>query len=56
MTAGDQSCKNCRRLENKIFKISDALKLMPLPCKDCTYPLYDEDKGFCRCSYSPKIF
>ena len=55
MTAGNQSCVNCQKIENKIFKISDALKLMPLPCKDCTYPLYNENEGFCRCCYSPKI-
>ena len=55
MTAGEQSCKNCQKLENKIFKISDALKIMPIPCKDCNYQLYNENKGFCRCSYSPKI-
>lgn len=54
MTVGDQACENCKKLKNKIFRVSDALEIMPVPCKDCAFQLYNENYGFCRCYYSPK--
>ena len=51
LTVGEDSCKACRLLENKVFTIEEALEKMPIPCKECTHKLYDEKKGFCRCSY-----
>jgi len=53
LTAKEQSCPECQKLEGKIFTIDEALRSMPLPCKECTNPGYtdDDDKGFCRCMY-----
>lgn len=51
LTAGRDSCEACQRLENKVFNIEEALKKMPIPCEECTYKLYDEKRGFCRCTY-----
>lgn len=54
MTVGDQACENCKKLKNKIFRVSDALEIMPVPCTDCAFQLYNENYGFCRCYYSPR--
>jgi len=50
-TQQENSCEACRQLENKVFTIEEALEKMPIPCKECTQKLYDEKRGFCRCSY-----
>jgi len=55
LTAGDNSCKFCQKLEKKVFTIEEALEKMPLPCKECTFKIYDENRGFCRCLYVAKI-
>jgi len=55
LTASEDSCEACRRLENKIFTIEEALEKMPIPCKECTYKLYDEKRSFCRCCYVAEI-
>ena len=55
LTAGEDSCEACRRLENKVFTIEEALEKMPIPCKECTHKLYDEKRGFCRCCYVAEI-
>lgn len=49
--AGPESCQACRRLDGKIYTIEEALRLMPLPCKECTSKLDKSISGFCRCSY-----
>jgi len=48
--SGD-SCEACQKLDGKIFSISQALKEMPIPCKQCTYSLQGGKLGFCRCYY-----
>lgn len=55
LTVKNESCENCRKLEGKTFKISDALKEMPIPCKECNYPLINDNYGFCRCCYVPSF-
>jgi len=55
LTAGEDSCEACRRLENKVFTIEEALEKMPIPCNECTHKLYDEKRGFCRCCYLAEI-
>lgn len=55
-TAGkDNACDNCLKQENKIFTINTALEKMPIPNKDCTHILYDENRGFCRCLYIAEV-
>ena len=54
LTSGS-SCEACQRLEAKVFTIEEALEKMPIPCKECTNKLYDEKRGFCRCSYLAEI-
>ena len=55
LTQQENSCEACRQLENKVFTIEEALEKMPIPCKECTQKLYDEKRGFCRCSYVAEI-
>ena len=56
LTSGkDNSCDSCLKLENKTFTINAALEKMPIPNKDCTHILYDENRGFCRCCYITEV-
>ena len=56
ITSGkDNACESCLKLENKTFTISTALEKMPIPNKDCTHILYDENRGFCRCLYIAEV-
>lgn len=50
-TCGDKSCPSCQKLENKKLTIEDALQRKLLPHKDCTYVLFGNQPGFCRCEY-----
>lgn len=50
-TAGCQSCPSCQALEGKVFKISDAVRQMPIPNKECTTYWQNPLQGFCRCTY-----
>lgn len=46
------SCKSCQKYIDKSFKIDEAIKLFPIPCKNCDHKFNANDKyGFCRCSY-----
>lgn len=51
----NDSCSSCQRLNGKIYSIEEALKIMPIPCKDCSFILNDENRGFCRCIYGPVL-
>ena len=51
----DNACDNCLKQENKTYTINTALEKMPIPNKDCTHVLYDEDRGFCRCCYITEV-
>jgi len=55
LTAGEDSCEACQRLENMVFTIEEALEKLPIPCKECTRKLYDKTRGFCRCCYVAEI-
>lgn len=50
--ASNNSCNACKKQNKKMFTIEQALKEVPIPCKDCTYILFDNMKPFCRCLYS----
>jgi RecB family exonuclease len=54
-TAGEQSCEHCRKLENKVFTIEEALKDNTLPCKECTFDANEGGFGWCRCCYTPRV-
>ena len=41
-------CPACAKQQKKFYSIEDALKQMPLPCKDCT-------SGYCRCCYIVEV-
>jgi hypothetical protein len=49
-----KGCALCEKLDGKIMTVEEALETMPIPNKDCTFHLYDEKRGFCRCSYYPE--
>ncbi len=56
MTSGEASCPECVQLEGRVFKIDQALELMPIPVHTCqTWADRNENGGWCRCSYSPII-
>lgn len=56
ITAGQGSCSACREQDGKIFSITDALKLMPLPCRSCCNEMVSGDPvGWCRCVYGPVV-
>ena len=46
------SCEACRKQDGKVFTIEEALRLMPIPYKDCARTLLGEREGFCRCAYT----
>jgi len=43
---GPKACPSCLKLDKKILTIEEAIKIMPIPNKDCTNVLYG---NFCRC-------
>ncbi len=47
VACGD-SCEKCIKQDGKTFTIDEALKIMPIPVKDC-------GNGFCRCIYTGGI-
>ena len=47
VVAGSNSCDNCKKSNGLQMTIADALKTMPIPCKECNHSI-----GFCRCLYS----
>jgi hypothetical protein len=51
IVASSESCPSCRQLDGKIYSIEEALRLMPLPCKECTKKLNKHVNGFCQCNY-----
>ena len=53
--SGEDPCSFCQQLNGKIYSIEEALKLMPIPCKDCSFILNDDKRGFCRCTYAPML-
>lgn len=50
-------CESCLKLEDKIFKLTDALESMPLPNPNCTNKKEESGSshGWCMCSYNPVI-
>lgn len=55
ITAGDQSCESCKKLEGITYNIDEALKTSVLPCKNCSFHASEHSKyGFCRCLYGPE--
>ena len=57
LTAKESSCDNCRKLENQIFAIEEALERKILPCQECTFEKGKENSmGWCRCLYTTPRF
>ena len=57
ISAVGDSCPACRAQNGKVYSMEDALKEMPIPCKNCTFDLHEEHAsiGWCRCVYIPEI-
>lgn len=53
--AADDSCTSCLLLNKKVLTIAEALRTMPVPCRECTHRLQDRNRAFCRCTYAPVI-
>lgn len=45
--ATDDSCRDCKDLQGKVFSFDEALKTNPLPVKNCP------NEYGCRCTYLP---
>ena len=46
-------CKECLKQENKIYTIEEAIKNMPIPCKECSNQPNEKGFGWCRCMWQP---
>jgi hypothetical protein len=53
--AADDSCTSCLLLNKKVLTIAEALRTMPVPCRECTRRLQDRTRAFCRCTFAPVI-
>lgn len=50
--AGAASCRACRRQNDKILTVDEAIARQPVPCRGCTFKLHDDDTySWCRCEY-----
>ena len=50
------SCEICKPLHGKSFTIDEALRLMPIPHRNCqTWHEKNRHGGWCRCSYQPVL-
>lgn len=47
-------CDACKEQNGKTYQIDDALREMPLPCKNCSFVMGGKS-GFCRCYYQPVL-
>lgn len=47
-----EECEACQKLEGKVISITEALRTMPLPIKECAAHPWNEDQSFCTCWYS----
>lgn len=43
--ASDDACSACKSLDGNTYRLDEALRKMPLPCKDC-------ERKMCRCLYT----
>ena len=50
--ASTDSCKECKKLNEKVFTVDQALKEMPLPNVNCTSIREKGKKPFGRCSWT----
>ncbi|SYZ74506.1 hypothetical protein TRIP_C90134 [Candidatus Zixiibacteriota bacterium] len=50
LTSSD-CCSACNKWSGRIFAIDEALKLMPIPCNNCSNIVYEGKAPFCRCCY-----
>lgn len=55
ITNFSDSCSHCKEISNKVISIDEAIKQMPIPCKKCSYKIYDRKNNFCRCDYQPVV-
>ncbi|MCF7836257.1 hypothetical protein K9N08_02305 [Candidatus Gracilibacteria bacterium] len=55
ITCGQDSCEACQKLDKRVFTIEEALEKKPIPCQDCTFKMYNEKHGFCRCMHGTEI-
>lgn len=53
LTCGNASCPECQKLSGKVYTIDKALEEKPVPCKACSFKLYEGRNGWCRCQYTP---
>ena len=46
-------CEDCKKHDGEVYEISEALKAMPLPCRECTKWKKEKNSsvGWCRCNY-----
>jgi hypothetical protein len=55
ITTSADPCPACKKLDGKVLTIQQALKTMPIPCKECTTTVLGKREGFCRCNYDAVV-
>jgi hypothetical protein len=50
--AGDDGCPACLAMNHRTFSVEEALRDMPLPNRDCTKHLENENHSICRCIWT----
>lgn len=48
--AATDACDHCKKQQGKIYAVEDAIKMRPLPCKECNH-----GAGYCKCTYLPVV-
>ncbi|OGJ61577.1 hypothetical protein A3C37_01425 [Candidatus Peribacteria bacterium RIFCSPHIGHO2_02_FULL_53_20] len=52
ISVGENSCCDaCKRNAHKVLSLKEAIKDLPIPCKDCSHVIHNDTYGFCRCIY-----
>lgn len=53
--ASDDSCESCKKLNDKLLFIDEAIEKLPIPCEECSHIMDSGKRGFCRCLYNAEI-
>jgi hypothetical protein len=47
-------CDSCKAIDGDVMRISEALKKLPIPIKECQNHPYNDNYTFCVCHYVPE--
>jgi hypothetical protein len=52
IVAEKDSCPECAKLDGKLMKTDDALRIQPLPCPGCSTKPFAKGGSLCRCRFT----